>query len=409
MKKTSAANRYFSLLAGMILTLTVVTMLTPATARAANTSANATVHNPVTVSFKVGTGGATFNNYAFVNVTVATKGATPTVYPATGITTTASTSVSYDSGFKSNSNGPDTYTLSVPTITENAFITDNGVPTVSPASVTLWGGITSAASGAGYIVVPAGSTTGLAAGNIVQIGSDRYTVGTIVPGTPASTNTTTGVTTAETPAQIPLTPLLGTEPLITAGSVPAGTQVGQFVNETSFLTFTTGALLSQANNGTHTATFSAAPTATDEANAAVAAGTATNVTTVTPINLTITKKYRKLNNVGAGAFDCSSPAAVTPASYDNTGSPKPGEMIEYLITVENQNATQAASLVNVIDAIPPYTTYVASTTCAGIGTTLSTVADAAGTSQLIPANGGVAIGTLNATATAYVVFRVTVD
>lgn len=397
---TTTSYKRSLLAAGASIMLLLATLLLSPTAASASTSANATIHNKVTVSYQVASGGTPFFSHAFVNVTVATLGATPTVYPQLGITTTAATFVSYSSGFRSNSNGPDTYTLTVPTnVASNA--TPAGATTVIPVpnTVSLWGGITSAASVAGAIVVPAGSTTGLTAGDIVEIGANRYTVGdlTAVPGVVASTNTTTGVTTPETPAQIPLAPIDGA-PAITAGLITAGTQVGEYVKVDLF-SFTTGTPTSQTLPGTYLATINATPTATSIANAALPAGTATVTTTIQAVNLTITKAYRKLLSTD-GVFGT---AVVNPASYDNSGSPKPGEKIEYLLTVINTNATQAASDVIVTDPTPPYTTFVPGSISSGVGTSLT---QAAAGSTI---NGGYSLGTLAAGATAYVVFQVTVN
>jgi hypothetical protein len=88
--------------------------------------------------------------------------------------------------------------------------------------------VTSAASGAGVVYVPAGSQTGFAVNDVVDVNGNLYTVSAVTNGTPASTNVRTGVTTPETAATLALVPV-GAAPAITAGSVPAGTQVGEQV------------------------------------------------------------------------------------------------------------------------------------------------------------------------------------
>lgn len=311
--------------------LSVMALAMPQNASAA-TGAGATIHNAVTVSYTSGTN--TVQNTASVDVTVTTLAAAPTITVANAAqTTTAGGTVTYTFTVRSNSNGPDTYTPQTPTSTD----ANVSPPTLTtPAAVTLWGGI-ALGSGNGTITIPAGSETGLTVGAKVEIGAGQrqtYTVSAITKGTPAST--TGNTTTPETPTTLTLTPIAG--PAITAGSVAAGTQIGEY--QTTTLQVTAGTPTTPGTDGTHVVNFNVVTTATDLAGNTITTAAPTTTTTVSSPNLTITKQVRNVSQ--GGAF----------ASTGVTG--KPGEVLEYKITVTNTHATASATAVSISDALSSY-------------------------------------------------------
>lgn len=350
-------------------------------ASAATTSGQATIYNTVKVTYTSGTG-PTRTASASYSVTVNTIPTAPTVSNPSGVTVIAGGAVSYVYIVKSNSNGYDTYTTSA--LTNAATnVAAAGSPTVS-GSVSLWGGI-ALGSGAGTITVPYGTTSTLTAGvSTVQIGGNQYTVTTITPGSAASTDGS-GNLVPEVPTTLTLTPI-GASTAITAGSVAAGTQVGEFKASALTVAFTAGSPTTDGTDGTYSTTFSISTTATT-----VVTMTTTGVTTtVSSPHLTISKTADK-------------------------SSAKPGDTITYTITVTNTHLTASASSVTVIDQVPAYTTYVASSTrlngitVAGDGATSPLAAGILVDSNGSRTAGTVATGILPALGVATVTFQVTVN
>lgn len=299
----------------------------------ASTSANATIYNQVTVSYQSGT--TNLSAQASASVTVATLAAAPTVTVDTNAqTTTAGSNVDYVYTVRSNSNGPDTYTLNPnpPTSTNTAVTAPNNSP--SAGSLDLWGGIV-VGSGAGYINLPGGSTTGLADGDTVELtvnGSvQRYTVTITVAGNGASD----GV--AEVLAQVNLAPVGGAD-AVTGANVAAGAQVGQY--STITLTQTAGTPNTPGTDGTHVTNLTLVTTETDGASATVS--------------------YTTSNGDGNEVTTTVSSPAVTITKTADVANAKPGATITYTVTVTNTHASAAATNVTVTDAVPDYTTLVTS-------------------------------------------------
>ena len=374
-------------LVGSFMLLALLAFALPQAAQAA-TSGGAIIYNTVKVTYTAGALSSFAS--AHVSVTVNTLAALPTVTNPTGITTVAGALVTYNFRVKSNSNGSDTYTTSALVDTPTGISAATG-PSVT-ASVTLWGGI-ALGSGAGTITIPNGTQTGLTAGtSTVQIGAtNTYTVTTITPGTVASTDGS-GNLVAEVSTTLALTPI-GAAPAITAGSVPAGTQVGEFKTNALTVTFTTGTPTVVGTDGTYathfTITTGALPVALNMTTAPDV------ITTVSSPRVTITKT-------------ASTPTAST------------GGIITYTITATNTHATASVNNVIVIDLVPQYTTYVANSTrlnggpppnitVFGDGATSPLVAG-----LLVDANnsrgaGVVATGILPAGGVATITFQVTVQ
>ncbi len=301
---------------------------TPQTAQA-STSANATIFNQVEVSYTSGT--TTLTAQADFTVTVATLPAAPTVYvDTTAQTTTAGGTVTYTYTVRSNSNGPDTYTAAAPNSVDASISASTDT---TPTPVTLWGGIV-LGSGAGVINLPGCSTTGQADKDTVELmvggATHRYTVTSITAGSGASAGT------PEVLATVALTPI-GGAPAITGGNVAAGTQVGEY--QTTSMDQTAGTPTNAGTDGTHTTNLTLTTTATNLAGSAV----------------TYTTSSGDSNEV---TTTVSSPAVTITKSADKT-SAKPGETITYTVTVTNTHASAAATSVTVTDAVPAYTTMVA--------------------------------------------------
>ncbi len=302
-------------------------------------SADATIFNQVTVSYTSGT--QTLTATADVSVTVITLAAQPTIdVDKTVDSAYAGDAVTYTYTARSNANGEDTYNLT--TIDS----VDANVSASTDASVgtpfILWGGIV-LSSGADTIGLPGGSVANVAVNETVELlvnGSmQRYTVTAISGGTAESAGT------PEVLALLTLTPI-GTSEAITAGNVGAGTQVGEY--KEFITTLVVGTPTTLGTDGTHTTNLTFTTTATDTTNTVVTYTTSAGdgnetVTTVFSPNVTITKESRNASVVPADTF-----------ASDGSTTAKPGETIEYRITVTNAGSG-AASSVDISDAIPTYT------------------------------------------------------
>lgn len=365
---------------GSLALLAFLAFAQPQAALAA-TSGGATIYNTVKVTYV--SGSTSLFATANVSVTVNTLAALPTVTNPANQTTVAGALVNYNYIIKSNSNGPDTYTTSLLANAPTGISAATG-PSVT-ASVPLWGGI-ALGSGAGTITVPFGSTTGLTAGSsTVQIGANTYTVSVIAPGSAASTNGS-GNLVPEAPVTLTLVPI-GASTAITAGSVAPGTQVGEFKN-TLVAALTTGTPSTVGTDGTYSTTFSIT---TGALPAALTLPVPAVITTVSSPAVTITKTASPLGNVN------------------------PGGTITYTITVTNTHASASATSVTVIDPVPAYTTYVASSTrlntitVAGDGATSPLIAGLAVDSNGSRVPAAAATGILPAGGTATITFQVTVQ
>jgi uncharacterized repeat protein (TIGR01451 family) len=257
----------------------------------------------------------------------------------TALTVAATADAVYNYTLRSNANGVDTYDLAL-------VSTDVGVSastdTIAASSI-LWGGIV-LSSGVGTINVPGGSTSGLAVNDTVEltvntVAGERYTVTNIVAGSAEISGT------AETVATITLVPIAPTVTTITAGNVVAGIQVGEYAVTT--LTQAAGTESVAGTDGTHTNALTVDTNATTLAGAIVSYTTIAGdsnetITTVSTPAVTILKESRNFSTTTAWVSDGSTVA-------------KPGEVIEYRITVTNTHTTQSATVVFITDDIPAYT------------------------------------------------------
>lgn len=364
----------------------------------AATGAGTTIHNVTTVSYNGSTA------VTSVDVTVVTLAAAPSIsVDTTAQSMVATNTATYNYVLVNNSNGVDAFSISAASVDASMAgapgLDVAGTTTVS-SSFTLGASVASAVSDAsGNIYIPAGSETGLSVGDeIVISGVGSYTIATLIPGTPAST--AGAVTTPETPTRLTVTPI-GVSPVIGAGTVAAGTQLGE---QAVFPVAVTANIPSVAGvDGTHTVNLSGATMATDGGgivvNYSTSAGSGNEtVTTVTSPAVTFTKEVR---NVTTGA-----------TYMGNGGTLQSGDILEYRITATP--IPGAGNLANslVVDEVPANTVFVSgSTTLNGIA-----VSDGAGaTLPTTATNGGLQINSPTGAAgvlvdgeSAVLVFQVTV-
>ena len=379
-----------NILKSLAITLFMVAAMALATVRPAQatlggTSAGATIHNVVQVTYKLSSTSAATNVYSSVDVTVLTVPTTPTWYASTGQITTGGSVVNYVTTLlRSNANGPDGYTLtqSNGTATNADDQTSQSITTTSP--LTLWGGIvtvagaTSGSGNEGTIGFPGGSIAtaipvgSLAVNDTVEIltgsGLKRYIVTVITAGT--KNTQATGLPSNETPDVVTLTPVSGlaTDRIGTV-SVTVGTQVGEYAIVNFELTAGNPTL--PGTPGTNVTNLNAQGAATDAAGATASAAATSVTTTITSSNLTISKKSR-IRNAGSLIPGVTS---IDPGNYDNAvKTAKFGQIIEYLITVTNPSGNSAANSVVITDPIPAYTTVVAGSQSTGTTTISGTVA-----------------------------------
>ena len=348
----------------------------------ARTSGNTTIYNTVKVNYTSGT--TTLFATANCSVTVNTVGAQPTVTNPVGQTTVAGGTVTYVYKVASNSNGYDTYNTSILTNTPTGV--GAATATSVTASVNLWGGITVGASGAGTIQVPFGTTSQLTAGtSTVQIGASTYTVATITAGSAASTDGS-GNLVAEVPTTLTLTLISGSA--ITAGSVAAGTQVGEYKTTALTAALTAGTPSVAGTDGTYSTFFTISEVASG-GSALVTTGVTTTV---------------------------SSPKATITKTVSPTTGVVPGTVLTYTITVTNPHPTAQVTSVTVIDPVPAYTTYVANSTLLNL---ITVHGDGAASPLVTPGllvdnnasrtAGALATGILPAGTSATITYQVTVN
>ena len=339
MKQSQWTRKMLGLLAATFL----IAMLLPGTSLAL-TTADATIFNQATVNYTFQ--GATSTQSANVSVDVTTLGVAPTVTvtptspPATPTQyILENQEVVYTYTVRSNANGEDVYTIGE-TTTNTGFST-NPTNTLSAASVTLWGGYAIAVSGVNTLTFPGGSLADLAGTETLELlvngTQQQYSINTINAGAP---DTGTG----ETLASLVLTPI-GTSEQIDLGDVAAGTQIGEYTTVTMTHNDALDAILSAAS-GTIETDLTFTTTALTAGGVTDSASAPTVHTVVTAAQVSITKESRNVTS-GSAFVDNT---AITPTSA------RPGEVIEYRITVTNNHPTLAVTDIYVDDAIPTYTT-----------------------------------------------------
>jgi hypothetical protein len=410
MKLARKVRNGVAVAASTVAALALLVMAAPeANAATTTTSAGATVYNKVTVTYASGTvTGLTTSSS--VQVTVTTLAAQPTItVDSQTFKILSGTTHLYTYTLKSNSNGTDVYTVTVDGTSKDTNMSTPNADSLNSTAITLWGGyaISSGTDGTGtYITVPGGSTA--AAGvnplavnaklNLTVNGTanQTYNVASIAAGRP-QTDTQT-----EQLDKIYLTPVNGS---IALSNVAVGTQVGEYKTFTN--TVTAGNVnINPANttitDGTHVTELHVVTAATD-LNKAVVTYTTTNgsdvvTTTIMAPILTILKESRNVN-------------ANTSFATSGTTA-RPGEVVEYRITVANLHTDATATITgaNVADTLPSYSSYVTgSTTIQYNSGAVTKVTDGAGNTSPL-AGSGYTLGTpLNGGDKAYIIYQTTVN
>ncbi len=291
----------------------------------ANTAANATIRNTVTVNFNDAGGNPQTAVTATANITVNLVKAAPTLSAPANLTTDPATNAVYNYTITANANGPDTYNLST-VVTEPAGITGT-TATPSVASIIL--GATTAATAVNIpaatptdIIVPSdlvggsGAVNGIAIGDTVIIGGNVFTVNSITDNG--------GV---------------GTSIINVTGATATNVAIGDLIAERGNFTVT-------VDPGTVTTTGDKLVTVDTTATAQGSALSATDqtVTTVQVAALTVVKEV--------------STDGATGATYAASATGNPGDTLTYRITVSNTGTSNATSVV-IRDPTPQFTTYVA--------------------------------------------------
>lgn len=284
----------------------------------ANTAANAIIRNTVTVNYDDAGGTPQTAVTDFVDVTINLVEATPALNAPTDISITSDLTAVYNYTLTATANGPDTYDLSVSSISDSAGFTSASTATLSAPSLNLGGttvatAVTVNVASDTTITVPSdgasgGPVNGIQVGDVVVLGGFAFTVNAVDDtngGTPNSTSTITVDFNGNTPAL----------------------SVGDVIGEQQTFTVT----VDPGNiNATVDQTVDVDINARDDASAQAAA-TDSSLTTVQVAALTLTKT-----------------ADVANAA--------PGDIITYTVTIDVAGTT--ATSVTAADAVPAYTTLV---------------------------------------------------
>jgi len=346
---STLSSFFVTLITGLAI-LAASALVTPSTAHAADTAANATIRNVVKISYKDSAGNGPVGGYiasASATATVLLKAAKPTVgasNPASGQSVTAGTVQQYSFPIYSNANGSDAYTVDVKSGTTgdtagmtavNRYIisSTNAQGTVTPTgntttfafAPTIGASIILADNNGDTVTVPFGSLNGISNNDFVIINATTYKVRTTNPGVTGSYDSANHALVAETPATIQLWLADGVTPADFSGVNLTGATISQRYLVTIGVT---GAPPSATGDVYVNIEFY--PTS-DNALKDTKADTKTTFTAPT---VTIAK-------------------AVAPL----TG--KPGDFLEYTITVTGGSAD--VTKVTVTDAVPIFTKLVSYT------------------------------------------------
>lgn len=369
-------NRLKTFLAGGLLLATTICF--GAGTAQAETAANATILNVVNVEYKDAAGngqdgtptGAAFVESAAATVSVDLLAAAPTVSgpsPTSGQTVTSGATQVYDFEMYSNANGDDLYDFAingaatadadVAGLSETiSLVTYPDGTTATPGTSTfdnfdIGASVILSDDDSDTISVPFGSDNNIEAGDDVIIDGTKYTVNTVVAGTaPAHSGDSL---TAEANTTISLYDY-GTT---TAADLSGVDLSGLVISELYLFEVSVTATAVNGNDGESYFTV----TADTDTDGGAAITPISNInTTFQSAGLTITKQVRNVTQARA---------------FANSDSGKPGEILEYQITIENTGS--AATSVEVSDAVPVYTTLIAGSAygTSGGGTIFAQIGD----------------------------------
>jgi large repetitive protein len=341
----------FTRIALAVITLAALVMPNLAAAYSATgTAANTVISNTVTVTFNNASGTAQTPVTATATITVALVKANPTINAPGDQTIDPNTTAVYNYTITANSNGPDNYTLAVPTVVNSAGITTASTGVLSTTTITNLGSTIVAAAavaGATAITVPSDgvpdaipSVNGIVAGNRVLIGAVVYTVSSVTDNASGTStiNLSTGL----------------------AAAVALGDSI--YEQQTFTLTVTPGTVSATTDQTITT-------TVTAQYNGSGSTVSDITVTTVRVPNLTVAKAV--------------STDGATGGVYALTTSSSPGSIVTYRITVTNSGAG-VANAVTITDPLSAYiafntgtckvTTNIANTTYASAGLAITDAA-----------------------------------
>ena len=363
-------------LAGLVLSAcaaALIAAVAPQSAMAAPapaTAAGAKIFNQVTVTYFDANGANQHQAGTSSSVLVALKQAPLTV--ATAITFPAvdsgSTTTSYIA-LTANANGKDEYTVAITptatnltdpaghTVTTNIFTDTSGGTSsaFNPSSTFL--GATSIVSVANdvpgstqILSVPAGtvSASGIVIGSVVVINGNSYKVTAVYDGVQAAYQTgaqTTLDLTGNAKTETLGTITIGKDATNTAPALATGgSLIGTLVAERKYLMITDTANVSSN-------------TADGKEDFAVSTNTKTN------------SNIAALPAVDSAVFYFTQLSINKSVANVGAGTAKPGDLLEYTLTVTNTAPNGSAGKVSILDAVPAYTTLVSGTTYgAGGGT-----------------------------------------
>lgn len=309
----------------------------------ANTAANTTVRNIVTVSFADAANTAQTPVTSQVDVTVSLVKAAATLAQVTPNATIAPNgTASYTYSLTSNANGPDTQTVSTSLTTDQtpaSSLSATGAIVLGASTVATAGSI--AAAGTTGIIVPSdlvggGDVNGIATGDTVVINGQVFVVASVTDNGGVGTSTIT----------------------VTGNGTLTAIAVSDLIREraTFSITVTPGPYVGPGNKIVVNDTL-----ATDGTNPS---NTTVTTTTISGVTLVVTKYVR------CSAGSCTNPGVADftlgATNYYLAGvSGAPGATLEYLIRIENAVGNSTANDVVIDDPIPAFTTLSAGTLATG--------------------------------------------
>ena len=338
------------------------------------TASNTQIINNASLTYNDGTGPRTVNaTPVVVTVTLApgqptvTKGpdqTTPYVGPNTPLTNTFTITAS-------NTNGPDTYSLT-PAIIATTNATGDSVALVSPASPVLLGAtVTLASSSATVLNVPADGNSGDSQVNGIAVGD-----WIVVNGDTANPRQVSAITDNATG-----TSTITVAPALAAGAPGAGMLVAE--QKTVTVTVNSGTITTIGSNIVITKQLTIAST-TDPTKTANTSATPTTDTYTSGL-ATLTKYVRNVTAVptmtGTGTKYTYNAIDYWPSGI----TAKPGEALEYIL-IANNSGTGSVTAAAITDALP--ITYVSLKTGVYTGARDITYFNETGTASYLTSGGG---------------------
>lgn len=319
----------------------------------ASTAANTLITNEVNISWQNASGSTTRTDSASVSLKVNLVPALPTIALAvesTTLETTEDTVVELLYTVTATANGPDTYQIAIDNVERNNMVDDAQIENGTPQTITL--GATTLAldakNGDSFITVPldaandSGSNTsinGISEGMTLLIGANTYQVGAIDKASTIDESANT--------ARIPLTSS------IEGDTVPMGSIVGE--QQQIALSVRTDFISESHNKGQHIVAL--ALTSEADGNINGTGGESTQATLNVSQPLLSINKYAR--NTTSPNFNKGAPSYTVNGTdyYVNDVSGNPGDVIEYLVVIDNTHEdSSTATNIIVKDTIPPFTT-----------------------------------------------------